>query len=209
MMNLRLSSRYVLLVKLLASPALLSAQQPHPLPPVRIDATFTQPDSRWPDSLRTRFRDSLTRGRERWRASRPPEYLVSVIATWGMTRVVRTPEFDGQLEAARVRGDSIVGIVHRPDPRYALTPDWRTVTIERVFLELERAVASPGRQIQVLKLDTLWGFPREWRTDDARNGYGSRYVTDAVSGGAIVFFEPVLPRSCGLIRRMLRRCRER
>lgn len=206
-MSVSTVSRSLFLLSLLVSPALLGAQPPQPLPSVRVDASVPKPDGSWPDSLRTRLRDSLARGRARWRASRPNEYLVSAVATGGMFRVVRTPELDGQMEAARVRGDSIVEIVQRPDPQYAKTPDWRTVTIDSVFRTLEHAVASPGRQIEILKLDPLWGFPREWRTDDARNGYGSRFVTDAVSGGAIVFFEPVLPRPCGLMRRMFRLCR--
>lgn len=196
----------MILIGLLASPATIVAQTSQPLPPVRVDAVFAPRDGRWPDSLRVRLRDSLARGRERWQASRPQEYLIAAISTWGMIRVTRTPEHDGQLEAARVRGDSLVGIVHRPAPQFTPTPDWRTVTVDSLFLHLERAVKSPTRQIVALKLDPVWGYPTEWRTDDARNGYGGTYVTDQVSGGAIVFFEPVLPRACALLRRVLRRC---
>lgn len=152
MMNLSISSLFSRLLQLLKLPTLLSAQPPQRVSPVQVNAKYTQPDGRWPDSLRVQIRDSLARGRERWRDSRPREYLVSTISTWGMFRVVRTAEFDGQLEAAHVRGDSIVAIVHRPDRRFAPTPNWRTVSIDGVFLHLERAIESPDRQVQVPKI---------------------------------------------------------
>ena len=183
------------------------AQEPPRTPPVRVQSTFIDPNGRWPDSLRQTMRDSLARGRERWQRTRPPQYLVATIVTWAMAVPVRDPAYDGQLEAVRVRGDSVVGIVRRPAPQYIPAPPWTHVTIDRVFRELEAAVASPARQVAGLTLDSIWGFPRSWTTDDARKGYGRGSVTEQASGGAVVFFEPIAERRCAGWRRRLHRCR--
>ena len=123
-----------------------------------------------------------------------------------MTVPVRDPAYDGQLEAVHVRGDSVVGLVRRPAPQYTPAPPWTHMTIDRVFRELEAAVANPTRQVATLTLDSVWGFPRSWSTDDARNGYGSVSISDQVSGGAVVFFEPTKEPGCVWWRRRLRRC---
>lgn len=190
-----------------AAHAAAGAQEPHRLPPVRVEATVIERNGHWPDSVRALVRDSLARGRARWQRSRPPEYLVGTIVTLAMVFPRRDPADDGQLEALRVRGDSVVGIVRRPAPQFTPAPPWTRVTIDRVFIALEAAVASPTRRIVTLTLDSLWGFPRSWQTDDAQNGYSSRYVTDQGTGGAVVFFEPVATRPCAWWRRLLSRCR--
>lgn len=184
------------------------AQGTSPLPPVRIEGKApVGRDGRWPDSLRTRMRDSLARGRARWEQSRPSEYVVGVISTWAMARMVRTDVIDGQLEAVRVRGNRITGLARRTAPQFTPAPDWRHVTIDSVFRRLEMTLADSTQQIATLKLDPAWGFPREWKTDDARNGFSSSFATDQASGGAIVFFEETPPSACNIVRRVLRRCR--
>ena len=199
--------RLALLVLGLSLTQPVLAQPPGQLPPVRVQAKYEDPmGGTWPDSLRQVIRDSLARGRERWERTRPPQYLVAAITTWSMFVLVRDSTYDGQIEAARVRGDSIVAVIHRPAPQYTRRTQWLKVSVDSLFRHLEAEVASPTRKVDVLTLDSVWGYPRSWRTDYARNGYGRSSVSEQVSGGAVVFFEPETERSCAWWRRWLHKC---
>jgi hypothetical protein len=186
----------------------IAAQPPQRLPPVHVQSTMVEPFARWPDSLRQAMRDSLAGGRARWERTRPPQYLVATIATWMMIRPPRDPAGDGKLEAVRVRGDSIVGVVARRAPEFTPAPVWTGQTVDRVFRMLEAEVTNPKRRIVALRLDTVWGFPRSWHTSETSDGPGFRPRTEQEQGGAVVFFEPSRGRLCAWWRRLSRRCPE-
>jgi hypothetical protein len=153
------------------------------------------------------MRDSLARGRARWERARPAQYLVATTSNWMMARPARTTEADGQLEAVRVRGDTIVAVIKRPAPALRSSPVWTHATVDSLFRFLAAELADPQRQMIGLLLDSLWGFPRSWHTGDARVGYGQGVPTESDRGGAVLHFEPEVVSRCARWRRLVGRCR--
>lgn len=85
-----------------------------------------------------------------------------------------------------VVGDSIVGEVAAPD-----TADHGRridLTVDGLFEEIEKNLRDERRQIIGLELHPYYGYPIRWETDDARNFYSSRFVTDQGYWGRVVSF---------------------
>lgn len=180
------------------------AQVPEPLPVMQVRAKAYV--RTWPDSARQVMRDSLAIARRRWTQTRPERYDFAVLNGPTMVSIVYDQRYDGHRRTMRIKGDSIVAIVFERAPQYTRRSQWSDVTVDQVLRHLEAAVADSSRQVDRLEIDPIFGYPRVWRTDDARNGYG-RHISEQSDGGEVVLFRPDAKRAaCRWWRRVTGRC---
>lgn len=204
-MNVSRSARVWLTALLLCSArSAAGAQEPALLPGVDIRA---KPYVRtWPDTARQAVRDRLAAARVRWSSTRPERYELAVQLAPSWILSPYNERWKDSLQVVRVRGDSVVGVVvehgsHRPN----WTP-WSVTTVEGIFAYLEAQLADTSRKVDRLELDSVFGYPKLWHTDDAQNGYG-RYRTHQATAGEVALFRGDAPHAaCRWWRRLLRDC---
>ena len=79
--------------------------------------------------------------------------------------------------------------------------------MDMIFAQLTRAVGDSSLQVDKLTIDTTYGYPRMWRIDDVRNGWGHVYVSDQASGGSVALFNADAHAwSCSWWGRLRKRC---
>jgi hypothetical protein len=180
------------------------AQEPAQLPGLHIRAKAYV--RTWPDSARRAVRDSLTVARQRWTEARPERYDLAVRRAPAWIYSENDQRHDGHARTMRIRGDSIMSIVFERAPQYTRSTQWSDVTVDKIFRQLEAALADSTRQVVRLEFDPVLGYPRLWHTDDARNGYGTQR-TDQSSAGEVVLFRNHAPNAgCRWWRRLTGRC---
>jgi hypothetical protein len=171
--------------------------------PVRAADTI----STWPLVARRAVLDSLAAGRRQWEANRPAGYRFSVGILCGFCGYVDPSRPPGTYPVARIRGREMVatGTFH---PSQKINEGrWFIGTVDSLFGLLEREASDTGRKLEELRLDPVFGFPRSWTTDDARNGYHMTFWTDQNDWGRVELFVPDDPPApCGWLRRLLRTC---
>lgn len=184
--------------------AFAAAQTTQSLPEITVTARAA--GRTWPDSLRRVVRDSLAVGKARWLRMRPEHYDLSVsnIPAWVLT--INSAAHEGHRRVMQIRYDSIVAIVLEPASQFTKQSQWRDITVDGIFRDLDRQVGDSLRQFRLLELDPAFGYPRAWRTDHASNGYGA-YRSDQAGGGDVLLFRVTAPTiDCRWWRRMIRRC---
>lgn len=157
----------------------------------------------WPLFARRAMLDSLAAGRRRWEANHPASYRIAAGIGCGFCGVFPP----GTYPLARVHGRDVFaeGTFH-PIEKIDLG-DPLAVSVDSLFRLLEQTANDTTRKITELKLDPVFGLPREWSTDGARNGYRGMTVTDQDDWGRVLLFTPdESPTPCGWWRRMLRSC---
>ena len=184
--------------------AAAEAQVPEQLPVVQVRATVVRT---WPDSARRAVRDSLAVARKRWAQARPERYDFAVRNGPSMIAMESDRRHDGHRRIMRIKGDSIVAIVFESAPQYTRRTQWSDLTVERVFQHLEAAVDDTSRKVARLEIDPVFGYPRVWSTDAARNGYGY-YASDQSDGGEVELFRPDTRHlTCQWWRQLFGRCK--